>query len=653
VIVWTDATAARSALADHLGGFEARAVTTDYDGVERLLRVAAPAVVEVEDGAIVVVGCSARAVRLLVPDGTFVRRPLAEIATVVRAATEREHAPAIERVLATAQVTGRAYERARRALIARQVTTTPVARAWLADVSPATPLRAAFRAHGLWLVAAAAIAASAVAAILWLACWWVAGRIALDGEASTGWIAGWVLLLATLIPVRIAASVAAGRFVVGAGVRLKQRMVDGSLRSSPDDIRRQGVGELMGRILEGETLETAGLTGALESVAGFFELCAACWVLAAGAHTTTLILLVGWTIGILWVLARWERQRRGWVDRRRELTLDTVDQMLGYRTRVVQDQPARWHVDEDAAIARYVEASRKMDDGISIHNGVAWRGWLLLGIGSLAPALITERADASLAVGLGGVLLAGQAIARMVIGLGQLIDARLAWQQIAGLLAAASTEPPRGVATAAPAKALEVHGISLVHRGTSEPILRGVDLSAREGDRILVQGNSGSGKSTLAMVIAGLRAPRSGTIFLGDLDRSTLGSEAWSRRVILVPQFHDNHVLSASIGFNLLLGRAWPPGPADYVAVGEVCRDLGLAALIDRMPGGLQQQVGEIGWQLSHGERGRMYIARALLQAPDVLILDETLDALDPATRASVLRSILARVPIVIAIEHV
>jgi predicted ABC-type transport system involved in lysophospholipase L1 biosynthesis ATPase subunit len=160
-------------------------------------------------------------------------------------------------------------------------------------------------------------------------------------------------------------------------------------------------------------------------------------------------------------------------------------------------------------------------------------------------------------------------------------------------------------------------------------------------------------ESSLAMVIAGLRAPRSGAVFLGGLDRQTLGGEAWARRVVLVPQLHDNHVLSASMGFNLLIGRAWPPRRDDFTQAREICAELGLADLLARMPGGLEQQVGETGWQLSHGERARLFLARALLQRPDVLILDETLDSIDPPTREPVLRAILARVPIVIAIEHV
>ena len=62
----------------------------------------------------------------------------------------------------------------------------------------------------------------------------------------------------------------------------------------------------------------------------------------------------------------------------------------------------------------------------------------------------------------------------------------------------------------------------------------------------------------------------------------------------------------------------------------RTCRALGLGPLLDRMPGGIYQMVGETGWQLSHGEKSRLYIARALLQSADLTILDESFAALDP-----------------------
>jgi len=70
------------------------------------------------------------------------------------------------------------------------------------------------------------------------------------------------------------------------------------------------------------------------------------------------------------------------------------------------------------------------------------------------------------------------------------------------------------------------------------------------------------------------------------------------------------------------------------------------------MPAGLQQLVGETGWQLSHGERSRVYLARALLQRADLVIVDESFAALDPASLRQCLNCALRRAPTLLVIAH-
>jgi ATP-binding cassette subfamily B protein len=70
------------------------------------------------------------------------------------------------------------------------------------------------------------------------------------------------------------------------------------------------------------------------------------------------------------------------------------------------------------------------------------------------------------------------------------------------------------------------------------------------------------------------------------------------------------------------------------------------------MPGGIHQRVGETGWQLSHGERSRIFLARALLQKADVTILDESFASLDPATMDQCLRTALDRSATLVVIAH-
>ncbi len=83
-----------------------------------------------------------------------------------------------------------------------------------------------------------------------------------------------------------------------------------------------------------------------------------------------------------------------------------------------------------------------------------------------------------------------------------------------------------------------------------------------------------------------------------------------------------------------------------------MCRELGLGDLLDRMPGGILQMVGEGGWQLSHGERSRIYIARALLQQPELVILDESFAALDPESLQTALECTLKHAETLMVIAH-
>ena len=104
--------------------------------------------------------------------------------------------------------------------------------------------------------------------------------------------------------------------------------------------------------------------------------------------------------------------------------------------------------------------------------------------------------------------------------------------------------------------------------------------------------------------------------------------------------------------FNLLMGRRWPPSAPDTRDAMDVCRALGLDDLLRRMPAGMNQMLGETGWRLSHGERSRVYIARALLQDAKVIVLDESFAALDPRTTEQCLRAVFERSPALVVIAH-
>jgi ATP-binding cassette subfamily B protein len=100
------------------------------------------------------------------------------------------------------------------------------------------------------------------------------------------------------------------------------------------------------------------------------------------------------------------------------------------------------------------------------------------------------------------------------------------------------------------------------------------------------------------------------------------------------------------------MGKNWPANSADLEQAEAICAELGLSELLQRMPAKLMQQVGETGWQLSHGERSRIFLARALLQNAQLTILDESFAALDPETLHKCLDCALKRAQTLLVIAH-
>jgi ATP-binding cassette subfamily B protein len=102
---------------------------------------------------------------------------------------------------------------------------------------------------------------------------------------------------------------------------------------------------------------------------------------------------------------------------------------------------------------------------------------------------------------------------------------------------------------------LDGRDLAFRYADRTESVISGCDLRIKTGDKLLIEGPSGGGKSTLASLLVGLRQPDSGLLLLRGFDRRTLGDANWRRLVVSAPQFHENHVLSETFAFNLLMGR--------------------------------------------------------------------------------------------------
>lgn len=164
-----------------------------------------------------------------------------------------------------------------------------------------------------------------------------------------------------------------------------------------------------------------------------------------------------------------------------------------------------------------------------------------------------------------------------------------------------------------------------------EPALDGVDVTVPAGRLTAVVGASGAGKTTLVRVVAGVQPLDRGVVTVGGVDLASLDPAAWRARVAWVPAWPT--VVAGSLRDNLTLGTTDAVPEAQVrAALARVDGDRWVAGL----PAGLDTRVGPGARDVSGGERTRLGLARALLRAPRLLVVDEPTAHLDAATAATV-----------------
>ena len=204
-------------------------------------------------------------------------------------------------------------------------------------------------------------------------------------------------------------------------------------------------------------------------------------------------LLAGWLAlaGILGWCYFLQRQR--WTVSRLTMTHALVERMVGHRTRLAQESPSTWHVGEDQELAAYVALSRRLDRTTALLTALIPRGWLLISLLGLVPALAAGRVTTgTVAIGVGGMLLAYEACRKFAMGLGHLAGAVLAWHHVAPLFAAATRPqvvtppayaipPGESLDQGRDAPLLEAHALVFRHGGRGAPVLQACSPADADG----------------------------------------------------------------------------------------------------------------------------------------------------------------------------
>jgi ATP-binding cassette subfamily B protein len=519
-------------------------------------------------------------------------------------------------------------------------------------------------AGGLGLLGTTALFYLAAFGLL-VASWWLLGGAAMEGHLSRGWLLAWGMMLMTFVIFRGVGVWGAGRLAVHVGGLTRERLLGGILRLPSDTVRSRGIGSLLGIVLDADAIDALARTGGVTLFADIAQCICGLLILLAGAAPLAHAVLLGlWLVLVGWLIRRLHRRLLDWADARLAMTDDLVETMVGYRTMVAQVPPKKRHLGEERVLDDYTRKEAGMDARMAQMAVLIPRGWLVLSIAALAPSFAATRGGtAQTAVSLGGIMLIYLAMRRMALDTGPGVAAALvAWRSTKPIAAAAVGPAPQEQVAVLPIelddatqgrRALLVgRDVTYRYPGRLEPVLRGADFEVHRGDRVLIEGASGSGKSTLGALLCGLRQPSSGLMLLGGFDHHSLRPERWRQRVASVPQSHENHILSAPLLFNIAMARRWPATNDDVAEYIQICEELGLSSLLSRMPAGIQQMVGDSGWQLSQGERARVCVARALAQQADIRVLDESFATLDPETLDQVIACILRRSETLLVVSH-
>ncbi|GLF95643.1 ABC transporter ATP-binding protein [Streptomyces yaizuensis] len=249
-------------------------------------------------------------------------------------------------------------------------------------------------------------------------------------------------------------------------------------------------------------------------------------------------------------------------------------------------------------------------------------GWLVLA-GRLTVGELTT-----------GALLAQMLVDPVAIVLRWYDELQIAQVALARLVGVREIEPATGDTTVRPdGRRMRVEDVRFGYREGVD-VLHQVSLDVPPGSRVALVGPSGAGKSTLGRLLAGIYAPRTGRVALGDAELSRMTAERVREHVALVNQEH--HVFVGTLRDNLLLARA---GAGD----GELWDALAAVEAEDwarTFPDGLDTEVGSGGLALTPAQAQQLALARLVLADPHTLVLDEATSLIDPTAARDLERSL-------------
>lgn len=181
---------------------------------------------------------------------------------------------------------------------------------------------------------------------------------------------------------------------------------------------------------------------------------------------------------------------------------------------------------------------------------------------------------------------------------------------------------------------IEFRNVSFRYPDDERYALHNATFTLSPGEKVVILGKNGSGKTTLQRLMLGLYQPESGAILFDDVDIRQLDPAFLRRQIGYVPQ--DVHLMHGTLKHNVLLGN--PTASDDSLL--KAAQQSGLDGLVSKHPAGYELMIGENGQGLSGGQRQTVAVARALVNDPPLMILDEPTESLDHSAEVSLCKNL-------------
>lgn len=178
---------------------------------------------------------------------------------------------------------------------------------------------------------------------------------------------------------------------------------------------------------------------------------------------------------------------------------------------------------------------------------------------------------------------------------------------------------------------IRIEDLTFTYPGSTQPALHHLTLSVKSGQKIGIIGSTGSGKTTLANLLLRLYPIAENQIYIDGIDLNQYSIDSIREGISYVPQ--DNFLFSATIEENITFFKSSYSQSSLEYAVKMSC----IEETINQLPQGFKTKLGERGVNLSGGQKQRLSIARALIRNPHILILDDSLSAIDTITEKKIL----------------